>query len=132
MTYRIVVISIRGGAIAGTVAAADGDSTGVISAPPAQFAPLTSSERLSNYLGGLIDWETVVSSGASAGINQVEGQPKEWGGGAEGFGLRMGDTYAHHFVDRTVRYGLSAALHEDKSLLCLWSDRFLEAHEVRD
>jgi hypothetical protein len=25
----------------------------------------------------------------------------------------MGDAYAHHFVDRTVRYGLSAALHED-------------------
>ena len=113
MTCRIVVISILCGAVASTVGAADGDSHVAISAPPAQFAPLTSSERLSNYLGGLIDWETVVSSAASAGISQAEGHPKEWGGGAEGFGLRVGDTYAYHFVDRTFRYGLSAALHED-------------------
>ena len=53
------------------------------------------------------------ASAASAGITQFEGQPKEWGGGAEGYGKRLGSAVATHVIDRTIQYGLSSALHED-------------------
>src|SRR5437879_1459752 len=85
----------------------------VSSPPPKQFAPMTRSERLSNYLGGLADSESIIRAAAAGGIAQVKGTPKEWGGGAEGYGLRIGNAYAEHVIHRTLQYGLSAALHED-------------------
>jgi hypothetical protein len=90
--------------------ASDMDNT---SPPPAQFSPLTSHERLGNYVSGLGSLEAVVRSAASAGIAQAGGTPKEWGGGAEGFGYRIGNAFAQHVIRDTVQYGISATLHED-------------------
>src|SRR5258706_7562885 len=74
---------------------------------------MTRSERLSNYLVGIADSESFIRAAASAGIAQAKATPKEWGGGAEGFGERVGNAYAQHVIHRTLRYGISAALHED-------------------
>jgi hypothetical protein len=79
----------------------------------AEFAPMTRSERFRNYLGGLVSAQAVLSSAATAGIRQAENSPKEWRGGAEGFGYRIGDAFAKHVIRRTLQYGASAALHED-------------------
>jgi hypothetical protein len=94
--------------------AADVTADTVVSIPPpAQFSPMTSHERLGNYVAGLGDFESIVRSAAAAGIAQATLTPKEWGGGAEGYGLRIGNAYAQHVIRRTVQYGISAALHED-------------------
>ena len=117
MTSRITVSLILAAALCKTLVAADkSDSLGsasAVSVPPAEFAPMTSTERFSRYVGSLSDWESVVRSAASAGIRQASGAPKEWGGGAEGYGLRIGNSFAQHTIQQTLRYGISAALHED-------------------
>jgi hypothetical protein len=61
----------------------------------------------------LADGDSIVRAATSGGIAQAKGTPKEWGGGAEGFGERVGNAYAEHVIHRTLQYGISAALHED-------------------
>jgi hypothetical protein len=93
---------------------AGGDAAdAVTSPPPAEFSPMTSHERLGNYVAGLGSLEAVVRAAASAGIAQANGTPKEWGGGAKGFGERMGNAFAQHVIRDTLEYGISATLHED-------------------
>jgi len=116
-TFLIVALSM--GAAAG-LAFADDDGPsqstrvlGVSGPTAAEFMPMTRSERLRNYLAGIADGESIFRAAFSAGIRQAEDSPKEWRGGAEGFGYRIGDAYAQHVIRRTLQYGASAALHED-------------------
>jgi hypothetical protein len=60
-----------------------------------------------------VDGESLLRSAASAGIRQASGTPKEWGGGAEAYGERVGNAFAQHVIHRTLQYGISSALHED-------------------
>jgi hypothetical protein len=96
-----------------TLTAGDSADTAISSPPPAQFSPMTSHERLGNYVSGLGSREAVIRAAASAGIAQAGGTPKEWGGGAEGFGFRIGSAFAQHVIRDTVQYGIAATLHED-------------------
>ena len=51
---------------------AGGDAAdAVTSPPPAEFSPMTSHERLGNYVAGLGSLEAVVRAAASAGIAQA-------------------------------------------------------------
>ena len=52
------------------------------------------------YLSGLADRESILRA-ASAGIGQAKGAPKEWGGGAEGYGERIGNANAQHVIHPT-------------------------------
>ena len=83
------------------------------SAQNMQFIPMTRSERFSHYLVSITDFQSVLRAAASAGLNQARGTPKEWRGGAEGYGKRVGNAYAEHAIRQTLQYGVSAALHED-------------------
>ena len=60
--------------------------------PPREFAPMTRSERLSRYLLGLSDGESILKAAAPAGFAQASNTPKEWKGGAEGYGKRVGSS----------------------------------------
>ncbi len=98
--------------------AGDGPSSGsgamAASRPTAdEFEPMTRSERLAHYVTGLVDPESIFRALASGGIRQAEGSPKEWGGGAQGYSYRVGDSFARHVIRNTLEYGASAALHED-------------------
>jgi hypothetical protein len=85
-----------------------------LSGPTAgEFLPMTRSERFRSYLLGIANVESIVRSAASAAIRQAENSPKEWGGGAQGYGYRVGDGYAQHVIRQTLQYGASAVLHED-------------------
>jgi hypothetical protein len=88
-------------------------SSVVSNRPPPKFAPMTRGERFRNYLVRVAGPQPFITAAATAGISQAEDTPKEWGGGAEGYGKRIGDAYAQHFIRGTLEYGLSAALHED-------------------
>jgi hypothetical protein len=50
---------------------------------------------------------------ARAGIGQARGYPKNYGGGAAGFGKRLGAGFATHAVKTTVEHAIAAPLHED-------------------
>jgi hypothetical protein len=118
MTSRITILLAFAAAISTNIAVAEdgpeADSPAVVSSiPPPEFAPMTRSERFSRYLLGLVDVESILRSAASAGIRQAENSPKEWGGGAEAYGERVGNGFAEHIINRTVQYGMAAALHED-------------------
>jgi hypothetical protein len=121
---RILVVSrfpallVLGAAISANVAlAGDGqenDAPTAVSSPrPRGFAPMTRGERFRNYLDRVAGPQPFITAVATAGISQAEDTPKEWGGGAEGYGKRIGDAYAQHFIRGTMEYGVSATLHED-------------------
>jgi hypothetical protein len=50
---------------------------------------------------------------ARAGVAQVRRTPRKWGGGATGFGKRLGAGMATHAVATTVEHAVAAPLHED-------------------
>jgi len=50
---------------------------------------------------------------ARAGVAQVRRTPRKWGGGASGFGKRLGTGMAAHAVATTVEHAVAAPLHED-------------------
>ena len=117
MTYRVTLWLSLSAAMATCLAQGDDrnrmDPSAVATPPPREFAPMTRSERFSHYLAGLADPESVLRAAASGGIRQAAGTPKEWGGGAAGYGDRVGSAFAQHVIQRTLEYGASAALHED-------------------
>jgi len=50
---------------------------------------------------------------ARAGVNQLLHRPAKYGGGASGFGKRLGAGFATHGVKTTVEHVVAAPLHED-------------------
>jgi hypothetical protein len=80
--------------------------------PPA-YTPITDSERLHNYLMGMVGPMTWVTGAASAGWGLLRDRPEEWGQGARGFGLRMGSGFAQRITRETLTFGASSLLHED-------------------
>jgi len=50
---------------------------------------------------------------AKAGIGQLLGHPRNYGGGIAGFGKRLGAGFATHTVKTTVEHAIAAPLHED-------------------
>jgi hypothetical protein len=115
---RLLVFVVISGAFSSAFAFADDEPDNnarseVSGPPPREFAPMTHSERLSRYLLGLGDAESIFRAAASAGFAQASGTPKEWKGGAEAYGKRVGNSFAEHVINRTLQYGIAAALHED-------------------
>jgi hypothetical protein len=86
--------------------------TSTQAAPPA-YVPITPKQRAAYYVHHMFNLESVLRTGAAAGINQGLNTPREWGQGAEGYGRRFGSIYGDHIIQSTVMYGLSAALDED-------------------
>jgi hypothetical protein len=50
---------------------------------------------------------------AKAGIGQLLGHPRNYGGGIQGFGKRLGAGFTTHMVKTTVEHAIAAPLHED-------------------
>ena len=95
----------------------DAGATGVVGSTGSvtirEYVPLTNSERLRRYFVGAFGPGAILTSTVSGGILQWENTPKEWGGGAEAFGNRFGNSMAEHVMRKTLEFGASAALHED-------------------
>lgn len=51
--------------------------------------------------------------GVEAGVGQLAGHPRNYGGGMKGFGKRLGAGFAAHAVGTTVEHVVAAPLHED-------------------
>src|ERR1043166_5651816 len=94
------------------IAGSDADRP-ISSPPPAEFSPMTGYERLGRYVTGLGNPQALFLAAASAGIGQANGTPKEWGGGAEGYGLRIGGAFTNPGVRYARVLGAPATPHED-------------------
>lgn len=79
----------------------------------ADFRPLTQPERNHLYFKSLVNPIGLFKAGFSAGLNQLNDKPEEWGQGASGYGQRYADIEGQYLIQRTVTFGLSSALHED-------------------
>jgi len=79
----------------------------------ADFQPLTQSERNHLYFKSLVNPIGFFKAGFSAGLNQLNNKPEEWGQGAAAYGKRYADIEGQYLIQRTVTFGLSSALHED-------------------
>ena len=77
------------------------------------YRPPTQSERFHHYLKGTFSVESLLRSAAGSGLLQATNTPSEWGQGAEGYGRRVGSSYAQHIMRQTILYGASDLLHED-------------------
>lgn len=84
---------------------------GVASKP--EYTPLTSSERWKLYFTSTFGPGAIARAAAIGGITQWEGTPKEWRGGADAYGERVGNAFAQHVIRKTLETGAAAALHED-------------------
>ena len=80
---------------------------------PPEFVPMTTSERARYYIKGAFGPSAFLRAVAAGGIEQSGGTPKEWGGGAEAYGERVGNVLAKHVIREALEFGGSMALHED-------------------
>lgn len=78
-----------------------------------EFQPLTQRQRTQIYLHTMINPFGFIKAGFSAGIDQWNDKPEEWGQGASAYGKRYANILGQYSIQRTVTFGLSSVLHED-------------------
>jgi hypothetical protein len=78
-----------------------------------EFRAMTQAERNHLYFKTMVNPLSFVKVGFSAGIDQANDKPTEWGQGASGYGWRFANILGQYSIQRTVTYGLGSALHED-------------------
>lgn len=78
-----------------------------------EFIPMTGAERFRQYFKDTFTPVSLLGAAAGAGVRQAENTPHEWGQGARGYGLRIGNGYAGHIMRSTMMSGAAAVLHED-------------------
>ena len=94
------------------------DSPGTVAnTPPAQPVPAyvrpTEKTKFHNYIFDMIGPYPILGAALSAGINQADSTPPEWGQGAEAYGKRFGSNFGIAAVSTTTRYALAEAFGED-------------------
>jgi hypothetical protein len=67
----------------------------------------------SRYVKDTFGKRAAVRTGASAGVQQLRNSPRQWGGGAKGFGKRVGSGFAQHVVKNSIQYPIAAIRHEE-------------------
>ena len=77
------------------------------------FVPMTRTERAAYYVSSIAGPESFLYAAARAGGAQAVDRPREYGQGAEGFGLRMGSAFGERVIGQTFEHGFALGLHED-------------------
>jgi hypothetical protein len=78
-----------------------------------QFQPLDAKKRIGVYARDLFSPVHFALAGISAGIDQAQDSPKEWGEGVEGYATRFGSYYAESVVADVLQMTGEDVLHED-------------------
>ncbi|MGA1984427.1 MAG: hypothetical protein ABSG84_18405 [Acidobacteriaceae bacterium] len=73
----------------------------------------TQTTKLHNYLFDTFGPYPFAVVAVTAGIDQFDNSPPEWGGSVEGYGKRFGSDFGIETVSTTTRYALSEALGQD-------------------
>jgi len=74
---------------------------------------MTDGEKFKFYLTTAYGPGSLLFSMAGSGINQARNSEPQWGQGMEGYSKRLGSSFAQKGVERSIRFGLGALLHED-------------------
>ena len=69
----------------------------------------TREERFKRYLKSTVGPARLGWTAASAGIDQWNDSPEEWGQGAKGYGRRYASSLGQNAINQTVIYGLDSA-----------------------
>jgi hypothetical protein len=77
------------------------------------YHPISSKQRLHEYLDGTIGHYQLFRAAASALVSQELDSPHEWGQGVAGYARRFGNDLAENGVRSTLTFAYSYALHED-------------------
>ena len=88
------------------------------------FRPMTQPERNHLYFKTMTNPLGFLKAGFSAGIDQWEDKPWEWGQGASGYGKRYGNILGQYSIQRTVTFGLGSVFHEDNRYFNSGKKRF--------
>ena len=70
----------------------------------------TREERFKRYVKSTVGPARLGWTAASAGIDQWNDSPEEWGQGAKGYGRRYASSFGQNAINQTVIYGLDSAL----------------------
>jgi hypothetical protein len=110
MNLRVVVITVAGslGVLGAQTQPADCSQR-----TAEDYVVISRTERLADYIQGLTGGKAYLYSGALAGVDQAIDQPRKWGQGGDGYGLRYGSAFAEHVIDATLTDGLALGLDED-------------------
>ena len=73
----------------------------------------TEKQKLRTYAFDAFGPYVYAGAAFSAGLGQAHNAPREWGQGADAFGVRMASNFGVALVTTTVHYGLAEALRED-------------------
>ena len=78
-----------------------------------EFQPLTQHERNQIYVKTMVNPLGYLKAGFSAGIDQWNDKPSEWGQGVTGYAWRYANIQGQYSIQRTVTFILSSGLYED-------------------
>lgn len=78
-----------------------------------QFKPLNAKERAKVYAKDLLSPFHFFLAGVSAGLTQLQDSPKEWGLGAQGYGIRFANYYGNATIANVLQMTGEDLLHED-------------------
>jgi hypothetical protein len=73
----------------------------------------TAKQRFHRYVKNTVGPFSLLRSAASAGLQQWDNSPVEWGQGMEGYGKRFASSVGSNAIRQTVTYGLSEAFRLD-------------------
>jgi hypothetical protein len=73
----------------------------------------TPRKRFNRYVSSTVGPIRLLRTGVSAGLDQWNDKPEEWGQGAKGYGKRFASSFGQNAIQQTVTYGLDVALQLD-------------------
>jgi hypothetical protein len=81
--------------------------------PAATYVRPTERQKLTNFAFDALGPYPFVGALGAAGIQQAYGTPREWGQGADSFGVRVASDFGIALTTTTTRYTLAEAFRED-------------------
>jgi hypothetical protein len=85
----------------------------VASAADADYTPLTSKERYLYSIDQVISLPRLLGIIARTSVDQATDTPSGWGGGTEGYAVRLASHFGRAFVHENVAFAVRAIDHED-------------------
>jgi hypothetical protein len=77
------------------------------------FVPMSNKQRFMEAVKSELHPDNFVGSALYAAIGQGFDRPREWDTHLDGYGERLGSSYAEHFIDEAIENPIAFALHED-------------------
>ena len=84
-------------------------------APPKPPPVLNDEQLFRKYVVSTLGGPGALSATLASGLDQWQGDPHEWGGGADGYAKRWASSFAEAAIGSTTKYAVARLLHHDPS-----------------